>query len=106
VSDTSNDLPIPANVPSEADPFRERDAQRNEAVLKTVTSDLPPGEPCLLLAHDLAAALAIGDARRAFEAAAALSEAASVVLDILDRSDEFRSAVRAARVRVGLERER
>ena len=59
-----------------------------------------PSTPFTLVAHDLAAAIEVGDKKRALESACLLSELAGTVVDELDDETPYAALVRAARERV------
>lgn len=84
--------------------FRSDSDLHREGKLKLDPSELPPGTPVLLLAHDLSAALSVGDARRAYESAAALSQAAGLIAEVLEFED-WKEAAESARRRLRLDKE-
>ncbi len=101
------DLPIPSDREVEnatSSLYALKDAKRNQQVLQQATSPLPPSGPVLMLAHDLAAALDIGDTARAFESASALGELVGAIHEVLDIEDDFRTAAERALERTGLRR--
>ena len=97
-----DDLPIPTDDTLQALDRSDWHLRRDRKKFDGLDShDLPPSGHAVALAHDMAAALAAGDAARALESAAALSQAAALVVDLLDDdASDYNELVARAHVRV------